>query len=146
MALYVAVCLLAALSAVSESASHGHVRVLGVIWGTSVGLVLAHLYAFRLSTRLVASGTIPRAEGELGVAQVAGASSVALLCTVPVVVLPSTSELDAVRLLLAGFIAFVAFAVAKSAGASTLRSSVYAGFTLVAGVAIAIAKNVLSGH
>jgi hypothetical protein len=146
MALYVAVCLLAALSALDESADHGHVRVLGIIWGTAIGLVLAHIYAFRMSTRLVAAGEVPRADRELALSQVVGAAFVALLCTIPVVVLAPTSELDTVRLLLAGFIATVAFLVARSSGASTFRSAVYAAISLVIGVAIAIAKNVLSGH
>jgi predicted membrane protein len=46
MALYVAVCLLAALSAVAEKASDGHVRAIGIVWGTTVGLTLAHVFAF----------------------------------------------------------------------------------------------------
>jgi hypothetical protein len=146
MALYVAVCLLAALSALAESASQGHVRVLGVIWGTSFGLVLAHIYAFRMSTRLVAAGELPRADRELALSQIVGATTVALLCTIPVLALPPTSELDAVRLLLAGLIATVAFVVARSSGASTLRSATYAALSLAVAVAIAIAKNVLSGH
>ena len=146
MALYVAVCLLAALAALTESANHGHVRVLGVIWGTSIGLVLAHIYAFRLSTRFVASGTVPAADRELASSQIVGAGAVALLCTMPVVVLSPTSELDAVRLLLAGFIAVVTFFVARSSGASTLRSTIYGVAILLLGAAIALVKNVLSGH
>ena len=77
---------------------------------------------------------------------VVGASFVALLCTIPVLFLPPTGELDAVRLLLAGFIATVAFVVVRASGASTLRSATYAALSLVVGLAIAIAKNVLSGH
>jgi hypothetical protein len=146
MALYVAICLLAALSALAENASDGHVRVLGIVWGTALGLVLAHIFAFRLSTRFVAAGRVPPADGELALSQIVGAAAVALLCTIPVVVLPATSELDAARVLLAGFIAVVAFGVAKGSGASTTRSAVYASLTLVVGVAVALTKNVLSGH
>lgn len=146
MALYVAVCLLAALTAAAESASHGHVLVLGIVWGTSLGLVLAHIYAFRLSTRLVAAGTVPQRDGELALSQIVGATAVAVLCSVPIVLLPATSELDAVRLLLAGFIAVVAFAVARGAGASTIRATIYAAITLIVGLAVAVVKNVLSGH
>jgi len=146
MALYVAVCLLAALSALAESASQGHVRVLGVIWGTSIGLVLAHIYAFRMSTRLIAAGQLPRADRDLALSQVVGAAVVALLCTIPVLLISPTGELDAVRLLLAGFIATVAYFVVRNSGASTLASATYAALSLGAAVAIAIAKNVLSGH
>ena len=146
MALYVAVCLLAALSAIAESSDHGHVQVLGIIWGTAIGLVLAHIYAFRMSTRLVAAGVVPPAERELALAQVVGAAVVAVMCTIPVVVLSPTSELDTVRLLLAGFIATVAFLVARNSGASTFRSTLYAALSLLVGVAVALTKNVLSGH
>jgi predicted membrane protein len=60
MALYVAVCLLAALTAVAEEASDGHVRAFGIIWGTTIGLALAHAFAFRVSARIVAQGRIRR--------------------------------------------------------------------------------------
>jgi hypothetical protein len=62
--------------------------------------------------------------------------------------LPATSELDVVRLLLAGFIAGVGFAVAvaRAGGAGTARSAVYTATILVLAVTIAVVKNVLSGH
>jgi thymidine phosphorylase len=71
---------------------------------------------------------------------------VAVLATVPVVVLPAGSELDVVRLLLAGLIAAVGFAVARSGGAGIGRSAGYAGTVLVLALAIAVTKNVLGGH
>ena len=39
MALYVAICLLAALAAVPEG-GQAHARVLGIVWGVTVGLAL----------------------------------------------------------------------------------------------------------
>lgn len=146
MALYVSVCLLAALTAVEERADAGHVDVLVLVWGTTVGLALAHWFAFRLSARLVAAGTMPRREAAIAGAQVAGALAVAALATVPVIVLPATAELDVVRLVLAGFVAAVAVAVARSGGASMARSLVYAVAVLVAAATIALLKNVLGGH
>jgi hypothetical protein len=146
MALYVAVCLLAALTAVSERADRSHVDVLAIVWGTTVGLALAHWFAFRLSARLVAAGALARREAAIGGAQVGGALAVALLATVPVLVLPATAELDVVRLVLAGFVTAVAVAVARSSGASTVRSLVYAAVVLAAAVTVAVVKNILSGH
>ena len=49
---YVAICLLAALAAVSESAAEDH--VFEIVWGTTVGLALAHWFA-SVSARLVAA-------------------------------------------------------------------------------------------
>lgn len=146
MALYVAVCLLAALSAVAERADAGHADVLAIIWGTTVGLALAHWFAFRLSARLVAAGALGREEAELVGAQVVGALATALLATVPVLLLPATAELDVVRLVLAGFVAGVGFAVARGGGAGRGRALAYAGGVLVLTVTISVAKNVLSGH
>lgn len=146
MALYVAICLLAALSAVAERADAGHVDVLAIIWGTTIGLALAHWFAFRVSARLVAAGRFGRQDADAAAAQLSGALAVAVLATVPVVVLPASSELDVVRLLLAGFMAAVGFVVARSAGASRGRAAVYAVAILVIALVIAILKNVLSGH
>ncbi len=146
MALYVAICLLGVLTAVAERADAGHVSVFALVWGTTVGLALAHWFAFRLSARLVTGGTFDRDDAESAAAQLAGALAVAVLATVPIAILPATSELDVVRLLLAGFIAAVGFAVARAGGAGTARSATYAATILVVAFAIAIVKNILSGH
>ena len=146
MAMYVAVCLLAALTAVAEQASDGHVRALGIIWGTTVGLTLAHIFAFRVSARVVAQGRIRPSDADAIVAQLVGAVGVAVLATIPVLLWPSTAELDVVRELLALFIALVGFQVARSSGAGRVRSLVYGASLLAVAVTVAVLKNVLSGH
>lgn len=146
MALYVAVCLLATLSAIADRSDAGHADVFAVIWGTTVGLALAHWFAFRLSARLVAAGRLRGSEAEIAGAQLAGAAATALLATAPVVVVPDAAELDVVRLLLAGFVTAIGFVVARSGGAGRGRATVYAGAILVITVTIAVLKNVLSGH
>ena len=146
MALYVAVCLLAALTAVAEKASDGHVRAFGIIWGTTIGLALAHAFAFRVSARIVAQGKIRRDDANAVVAQLIGALGVAVLATVPVIFWPATAELDAVRWMLALFIALVGFQVARTNGAGTARSVVYGGVLFVSALTVALLKNVLSGH
>lgn len=146
MALYVAVCLLAALTAVADNGESGHVRALGIIWGTTFGLALAHVFAFRVSARLVAQGTI-RADDRFAIAaQLVGAMAVAVFATVPVLLLPSASEFDTVRWALSLLIAVVGYLVATSSGAGRTRSLVYAGALLVIAIAIALLKNVLGGH
>jgi hypothetical protein len=145
-ALYVAICLLAVLTALSDRSDGGHLGLFELIWGTTIGLALAHWFAFRVSARLVGAGTIGRHDAEAAAAQLVGALAVAVLATAPVVVLPAGSELDVVRLLLAGFIAAVGFAVARSGGAGVGRSAAYAGTVLVLALVIAVVKNVLGGH
>jgi hypothetical protein len=59
MALYVAICLIAALTALENvTAVPGH--ILGLVWGTTVGLALAHVFAFRVAGRLVHDGVLPK--------------------------------------------------------------------------------------
>lgn len=146
MALYVAVCLLAALVALVDHSGEEATRTLGVIWGTTVGLVLAHLFAFRVSARLIGRGTVQRDDLETAGTQLAGGVAVAVLASVPVVLLPASAELDAVLYVLAAFIAAVAYAVARRAGARPALALAYvASVVLVAGLVVAV-KNGLVGH
>jgi hypothetical protein len=146
MALYVAICVLAALTALDVRADSGHVDVVGVIWGTTIGLALAHLFAFRISARLVSAGTISSHDARVSAAQVVGAVVVAALATGPVLILPASATMDAVRLVLAGVIASFGFVVARASGGGRLRSAIYATSVLLVGVCVAVLKNVLSGH
>lgn len=146
MGLYVAVCLLAAL-AVAAAADVDHGRtVLAVIWGTTLGLAIAHWFAFRLSARIVAKGAVPRSDAELAVAQFAGSVAVAVLATIPALLVDGPdAEFSATSWILVGFIAFVGFFVARSSGASATRSIVYAVVVTIAAVAVVLVKNAL-GH
>ena len=145
MALYVSICLLAALAAVREHADAGHVDVLRLVWRTTLGLVLAHWFAFRLSARLFGRGEVSDHDATAAVAQFA-AAAVAVLATIPVLVLPSSVELDVDRLLLSGLLAAVGYTVARSAGASRRRSLAYGLVIVAVATAVALAKNILSGH
>jgi len=116
------------------------------VWGTTLGLALAHWFAFRVSSRLVASGSVRRQDAAAAAAQLAGAAAVGLLATIAVLLFPDSAELDVVRLVLAALIALVGYAVARGAGASPARSMVYAVSILVIASAVALIKNVLAGH
>jgi len=60
MALYVAICLLASLIVIPESTAE-HSNLIGLTWGITVGLALAHWFAFRVSARRrVAARSAPR--------------------------------------------------------------------------------------
>jgi hypothetical protein len=143
-ALYVAICLLAAMTALPASVA-AHARVVPLIWGVTVGLAVAHWFAFRVSARLVGAGRVRAHDVRSAGAQLVGAAAVALLATVPVV-LPGSAELEGVELLLAAFIALVGYAVARGGGATRVRGMLYATSVLVVAVAIAELKNRLAGH
>jgi hypothetical protein len=143
-ALYVAICLLAALIALPET-GRAHAHVIRIIWGVSVGLAVAHWFAFRVSARLVSAGSIRRQDVETAGTQLAAAAAVALLASIPVFLLPASADLAAVELL-AGFIGSVGFAVARSSGATHARALVYALAVLVLALLVAGLKNGLAGH
>jgi VIT1/CCC1 family predicted Fe2+/Mn2+ transporter len=67
----------------------------------------------------------------------------------PEAILPgrgTSVEFDVVRLVLAGLIALVGYAVARGSGANRGRSIVYAASILVIAAVVAVVKNVLAGH
>lgn len=145
MALYVAICLLAASIALPETEA-GHLPVVGIIWGVSVGLALAHWFAFRVSARLVGAGRVRGHDLESAAAQLLGAGAVAVLATLAVILVPADAELQAVELVLAGFVAIVGYGVARGGNASRPRALAYSAAVLVIAVAIAVVKNTLAGH
>ena len=144
MSLYVAICLLAALVAVPKSAAEAHVSEL--VWGTTLGLALAHWFAFRASARLVGEGTVRDLDAQIAVAQGAGALAVALLATVPLVVTPGSASVTAVELTLAGFLAVVGFLVARAGGGTHFRAIVYGVALLAVGGVVVVVKLALTGH
>jgi hypothetical protein len=145
MALYVAICLLAAMLALPDSdGTHDH--LLGLIWGVTGGLAVAHWFAFRVATRLVGAGRVGRDDLDLAAAQLTGAAAVAVLASIPVVVLPDSFELEVCELLLAAFVALVGFVAMRSGGASKATAFLYALVVLVVGAAVVELKNRLAGH
>ena len=127
-----------------EAGAHTH--VIAIIWGVTIGLAVAHWFAFRVSARMVGAGSVRPHDVESAGAQLAGAAGVALLASVPVLVFPQSVELQLVELVLAAFIALVGFTVARGGGATRARALVYGLLVLVVAVAIALVKNGLAGH
>jgi hypothetical protein len=146
MALYVAICLLAALAAVPESSTDEHAHAFAIIWGTTIGLALAHWFAFQVSARLVASGSVRAHDAAAAGAQLVGAAVVGVIATVPVVLFPDSVEFDVARIVLACFVAFVGYGVARGGGASRIRSLMYGSSILVVALLVATTKNLLVGH
>jgi len=144
MALYVAICLLAALSAATDEHT-SEVKVFGIVWGTTVGLALAHWFAFNVSSRLVTVGHVHRRQ-HIIVAELAGAASVAVVATVPILLLPQSVEYAVVRVVLALFIGVIGYQVGRSSGADRAKSIVYALAVFVIAAIVVVIKNFLLGH
>ena len=145
MALYVAVCLIAALTAVENvTVVPGH--IFGLVWGTTVGLAIAHVFAFRVAGRLVNEGVLPRADRIVSAVQLAAAAAVATIVTVPVLLASTENELVWARYTCAAIIGVVGYGVARSANRSRIHAALFGLGVLVLAMVIAAIKHTLAGH
>lgn len=145
MALYVAICLIAALTALANvTAVPGH--ILGLVWGTTVGLAVAHVFAFRIAGRLVHDGDLPMADRIISLVQLAAAAAVAVVVSVPVLLAPTVNEITWARYTCAAIIGVVGYLVARGAERSRIRSVLFGLGVLAAAFAVAALKHALSGH
>jgi chemotaxis receptor (MCP) glutamine deamidase CheD len=145
MALYVAICLIAALTALETvTAVPGH--IMGLVWGTTVGLALAHVFAFRVAGRLVHEGELPKADRAVSMVQLASAAAVAVVVSVPVLLAPVATELDWARYTCAAIIGLVGYMVARGAARGRIRAVLFGLAVLAAAIAVAALKHALAGH
>lgn len=140
MALYLAIVIFAELVAIPEGHRPDIIESVVLIWGTTVGLTLAHLFAFELSAAFVASGRPGLAAHHLALAQIAAAGAVAAVATLPVFVLSEEPGYEFAQGLLALLIGGTAFATARHGGASLTRSAAYTALLLVLASAIIALK------
>jgi hypothetical protein len=145
MALYVTICLLAALTAL-ESVVAVPGRVFGLVWGTTIGLALAHLFAFRIAGRLVHDGRLPKGDQVVSGIQLAAAAAVAVLVSIPVLIAPAANELDWARYTCAGIIGVVGYGVARGGGQSRIRAVLFGLAVLALAIIVASLKLALAGH
>lgn len=143
MALYISLSLLAVMAAV-PTADAGSELALTVLL-TSVGLVLAHQLAFRMSSRLFAEGSrLGSVAPRILMAQLAGGAAITLLAILPLVLFgPSSYRVSMALLLL--FVLVVGYLVARSAPVSRTRALAYDAVILVLVVAVVTVKT-LVGH
>ena len=143
MAFYVAVVLDAALITFDPEHSDSAVSL---VWGTSIGLALAHVFAFRLTNRLLAPEPNDHPDWHVSLAQMAGAAAVATLASLPLLFLPDAFGAQFGAGLMEFFVGVVALVVGRTRGASWRRSILFAiGVSILAGI-VATLKNALVGH
>jgi hypothetical protein len=145
MALYVAIGLIGALSLFDTSLSGSSARQLAeTIWGITIGLVLAHVFAFVVAAHAAGRGSMRRHDGEAAVAHLVGGLAVAVIATVAVLLVPESAELRTVRLVLAAFIGGVGYLVRRSNGASVKGALLFGFITIVLALIVAQIKVNLS--
>lgn len=142
MALYISLSQLAVLIAVPRSL----LETDGLWWQiltTSIGLVLAHQVAFRMSTRLVSDGSrLDPHTPLLQRAQWVGGGVVTLLAVLPVLLFGSLALWLSIALLLA-FVMVVGYLVARSAPVSRPRALVYVGIVALVVIGVLIVKSAI---
>jgi hypothetical protein len=142
MSLYVSIILLSALSVFDDShpPSRGEVFLLEA--GTTLGLVLAHGFASWVSTRIIGEADEEVDPRDLLIVQLGAAAAIALLAMLAVVLAPTSAELAAARLTVAGAIAAQVFLESRSSN-SAARAALYGLLALVAGLVVAAIKSYL---
>jgi hypothetical protein len=152
MVLYVSVVLLAELASLpSGERQDGSLRgptgwaLVALVWGTTIGLAAAHWFAFQLASKSFGG----RADGHdvaIGLAQLVGAASVALLVSLVELLLPGRIHLQVVLFELAALIGVVGYLVARSSGRSVARALLFGAVALLAGLLAALLKNAFGYH
>ena len=153
MVLYVSVVEVAELAALPESHfAHGRVtgavggQVLAIVWGTAVGLAIAHWFAFQFAAPLFRGERPTRLAVAIGLAQLAGAAFVAAVSSIPVFVLSDVRAQETTGDVPALLIGVVAYVVARISGRPRVVSFLYGVTALALGVLVAIVKSILSAH
>jgi hypothetical protein len=144
MALYVAVGLLGALSLFDSSLGGDRIQLVAQVWGITIGLVLAHVFAFVVAAHHAGQGSMRRHDLEAAGAHLIGGVGVAVVATLAVILVPDAAELRTVRFVLAFFIGAVGYAVRRSNGAKVGSSLLFGLITVVVALFIAQIKVTLS--
>lgn len=145
MSLYVSLSQLAVMTTLPKQEASVDTSLALTVALTSVGLVLAHQVAFRMSSRLVAPGSRlePLAPRVLR-AQLLGGAAVTLLAVLPILLFGPAAYFWSTGLLLL-FVMVIGYLVARSAPHGRVRSLAYVA--VVAGMVLTVlAVKSLANH
>ena len=145
-ALYVALVLLAALVALPRTRLPSDHAVVATLFGTALGLILAHFVAFQFAAHFTAEAG--RAEAPIiqeAAAGMAGGLLVAVVAAIPYVVFEGDDALLGALLALATLPAIMGGAIARLRGRSRTQSLGAAFLALLAAMVVVYIKDFL-GH
>ncbi len=153
MVLYVSIVEIAELAALPEShLGFGRVTgpvgagLLAIVWGTAVGLALAHWFAFGLAAPAFRGERPSHLDTQIGLAQLAGAVLVAALSSLPSLLFSDVRAQETTGDVPALLVGVVAYLVARHTGSSRRASVFYGATALALGVLVALVKSHLSAH
>jgi hypothetical protein len=153
MVLYVSVVEIGELAAIPEEHfTHGRVTgpvggaLLAIVWGTAVGLALAHWFAFRIAAPAFRGESPTRLDAQIGLAQLAGAMFVAVVSSLPVLLLNDVRAQETTGDVPAVIIGVIAYFVARASGRGHLAAVFYGITALALGIVVALVKVKLAAH
>jgi hypothetical protein len=153
MVLYVSVVEIAELAAIPEQHFRdGHVTgpvgasLLAIVWGTAVGLAIAHWFAFRLAAPAFRGERPTRLDTHIGLAQVGAAMLVAAVSSIPVLLFSDVRAQETTGDVPALVIGVVGYLIARTTGRSRLTSCFYGATALALGVLVALVKLRVAAH
>jgi hypothetical protein len=153
MVLYLSIVLLAQFAALPtgddpDEPVHGPVgwELVAIVWGTTIGLVLAHTIAFRIATHGLSGGRLLRADRMELLVELAGAAFVATLTSIPVLVFGDSTEQQAIPFVLVLIIGGTGYLVERENGRSRTAAVIFGTIALVIALAVAVVKNALAYH
>lgn len=153
MVLYVAVVEIAEFAALPED-HFAHARVTGpvggqllaILWGTAIGLALAHWFAFGVAAPGFRGEAPTRRDVEIGLAQLGGAVFVAAVSSLPVLLFSDVRAQETAGDVPAVIIGIIGYFIARAAGKSRVPSAFYGITALALGVVVALVKSTLAAH
>jgi hypothetical protein len=145
MMLYVSVVLMGAVATVPASDLDDDFEVAAVIWGSALGLALAHWFAFNAAAHLFRGEGINREELREGLGEALAAVAVAGLATLPLLLLDATTAAAVSLIALSLVVTVVAYVASRHGGLSRRRALVRGAVTVVAATAVAVLK-IWLGH
>ncbi len=153
MVLYVSVVEIAELAALPETHfANGHVpgpvgsQLPATLWGTAVGLAIAHWFAFRLAASAFRGDRVTGLDTKIGLAQIAAAMFVAAVSSLPVLLLGDVRAQEFTGVVPAILIGIVGYLIARESGRSRIAAALYGGTALAVGLLVATVKGALAAH
>ncbi len=153
MVLYVSVVEIAELAALPETHfANGRVtgpaggELLAIVWGTAVGLALAHWFAFRVAAPAFRGEHLTNHDALVGLAHLSGAMFVAALSSLPALFLSDARAQETTGDVPALLVGVVGYLISRHSGSSRLAAFCYGVVALALGVLVAFVKSSLSAH
>jgi hypothetical protein len=117
-----------------------------VIWSTTVGLALAHIFAFDVASRLFSGGKMDRSARAAAVLQLAAAVVLAGLLSLPFLAFGEDTAMKVAGFVIAAAVGAAAYAVGRREGRSQLRCVVFGALGVAIATAVVVLKIRLSMH